>query len=72
MYVTLNLCLRLYDRIEFLDDENRYKLSMSDAMTLRLTWNAFLGGNSFPFSEDNNLDINLSMAKLFPIGNQMP
>lgn len=58
MYVTLNLCLRLYDRIEFLDDENRYKLSTSDAMTLRLTWNAFLGGTSFWLSEDNSLDSN--------------
>ena len=35
---------RLYDRTKYLEDPNRFKLSSSDAMALRLTWNAFIAG----------------------------
>ncbi len=35
---------RLFDRVKFLSDENRYQVSSSDGMALRLTWNAFIAG----------------------------
>ena len=35
---------RLFDRVKFLSDANRYVVSSSDGMALRLTWNAFIAG----------------------------
>lgn len=40
------MIVQLYDRVKFIEDPNRFKLNSSDAMALRLTWNAFIAGDS--------------------------
>lgn len=40
------MIVQLYDRVKFLEDPNRFKLNSADAMALRLTWNAFIAGDS--------------------------
>jgi len=45
-HICETMIVQLYDRVKFLEDPKRFKVSSSNAMALRLTWNAFIAGDS--------------------------